>query len=285
VRLLLAAHRPGLLAVGVPEAGLLHEPLAGGDRPHLSPELVDDGPLDVAEGVHVLDLDLGAERGGAHAADRNVRVAAEAAFLHVAVADLEVLQGRPQRAQVRPRLRGAAHVGLTHDLEQGDAAAVEIDQAAAPVGVVDVLARVLLHVDAGQPDAPGLAVDDDLDLAARADRLLVHADLVALRQVRVEVVLAGEARTRRDAASGGQPGADRELDDAAVQHRQHARHAEAHRADVDVGRCTERGRAAAEDLRAGEQLGMHLEADHRLEPVLRPRHGSGLRRCQSLACS
>ena len=146
---------PGLLALGVPEPGLLHEPLAGGDGPRLAADLVVDGALDVAEGVHVLDLDLGAEAARADAAHRDVGVAAEAAFLHVAVADLEVLQDRAQRAQVGAGLGRAAQVGLAHDLEQRHAGAVEVDQAAAAVRVVDVLAGVLLHVDAGQADAPG----------------------------------------------------------------------------------------------------------------------------------
>ena len=60
--------------------------------------------------------------GRAARAHRDVGVAAEAALLHVAVADLEVLEDRAQRAQVGAGLGGAAHVGLAHDLEQRHAA-------------------------------------------------------------------------------------------------------------------------------------------------------------------
>ena len=256
-----------------------------GQGARLAAELVLDGALDVAEGVHVLDLDLGAERARARRSHRHVGVAAEAALLHVAVADLEILENGAQGAEIGAGLGGAAHVGLAHDLEERDAAAVEVDQAAAVVGVVDVLPGVLLHVDAGQPDAPRRAVDDDLERAGGAQGLLVHADLVALQEVGVEVVLAREARVGRDLAAGGEPGPDGELDDAPVEHRQDAGHAEADLADVGVGRRAEGRRAAAEDLGAREQLRVHLEPDDGLEPVLRPRHGSGLRRCQSLACS
>ena len=50
--------------------------------------------------------------------DRDVGVAAEAAFLHVAVADLEVPQERAQLAQVGAGLGRGAHVRLADDLEQ-----------------------------------------------------------------------------------------------------------------------------------------------------------------------
>ena len=58
--------------------------------------------------------------------------------------------------------------------------------------VVDRLARVLLEMQALDADRLRLAVDVDLDLALADDRLLVLADLVALRQIRIEVVLAVE---------------------------------------------------------------------------------------------
>src|SRR5262245_16238030 len=285
VGVLLRPHRAGLLPLGVPEPGLLDQALPRDDGAGLAAELVLDGVLDVAEGVHVLDLDLGAERGRACRPHRHVGVAPEAPFLHVAVADLVILQDGAQGAEIGTGLGGAAHVGLAHDLEERNAAAVEVDQAAAAVGVVDVLPGVLLHVDAGQADASRRAVDHDLEPAGAAQWLLVHADLVALREVRVEVVLAREARVGRDLAAGGETGADGELDDAAVEHRQDAGHAEADLADVGVGWCAEGRRAAAEDLGAREQLRVHLEPDDGLEPVLRPGHGRGLRRCQSLACS
>src|SRR5262249_56585049 len=168
------------------------------------------------KGVIVFNLALGADLARARRPHGHVGVAAEAAFLHVPVADLEVLEDGAQRPQVGARLGGAAQVGLAHDLEERDAAAVEVDQAATGVGVVNVLPGVLLHVDAGQAHTPRRAVDHDLEPAGRAHGLLVHADLVALRKVGVEVVLAREARVGRDRATGGQAGTDRELDDAAV---------------------------------------------------------------------
>ena len=63
------------------------------------------------------------------------------------------------------------------------------------------------------PDAAGDAgghVDDDLALAD--DRVVELADLVALRQVGIEVVLAVEAREEVDLRLEAEAGADRLLD-------------------------------------------------------------------------
>ncbi len=91
--------------------------------------------------------------------------------------------------------------------------------------------------------------------------------------------------------SSGQAGAERELDDAAVEHRQDARHAEADRAGVA---CWAAPPKAVEQpqkiLDCGEQLGVHLEADDglasgdvaRLRPTSRHRRAG---RCQSGRCS
>jgi hypothetical protein len=114
-----------------------------------------------------------------------------------------------QRLRVLHRLGARAHVGLGDDLEQRRAGAVEVDagpvagvvarRAAgqvvlAPPDAVDRLARVLLEMGAGQVHPVRHVADEELDAAALDDRRLVLADLVALGQVRIEVVLAREDR-------------------------------------------------------------------------------------------
>ena len=69
----------------------------------------------------------------------------------------------------------------------------------------------------------GAVADEELDRAALDDRRLVLADLVALGQVGIEIVLAREDRQRRDRRADGEAEADRPLDGAAVEHRQRAR--------------------------------------------------------------
>ena len=94
---------------------------------------------------------------------------------------------------------------------------------------------------------------------------VVLADLVALGQVGIEVVLAVPARELGRRGADGQAGGEDVLDGLPVDDRQRPRQAEADRAGPRVGRrLGDVGRAAAEHLRGGLQLDVDLDADDRL---------------------
>jgi len=59
--------------------------------------------------------------------------------------------------------------------------------------VVHQLAGILFDMDALDPDRLGFAINVDLDRALTYQRVVELADLIALRQIGVEVVLAVEA--------------------------------------------------------------------------------------------
>ena len=105
----------------------------------------------------------------------------------------------------------------------------------------------------------------DLERAVDADRLVVLADLIVLRHVRIEVVLPVEDRAVRHRAVQRLAEPQRELDRPLVEHRQRARAA---RGTPGTRSCS--GSApnsfghAAEQLRRRRQLDVHLEPDHRL---------------------
>ena len=119
----------------------------------------------------------------------------------------------------------------------------------------------------------------DRELAAPGEREVVLADLVALGQVGIEVVLAVEDRALRDLAAEREPDHQPVVHGLRVQRRQRARVAEADGARARVRLLAERQRAAAEHLRARRELDVDLEADHRLhtleERVARHRHPAG----------
>ncbi len=89
---------------------------------------------------------------------RDVGVAPETPFFHVAVVDADRHQNLAEAAEGFGSVRGRPQIRLRHDLDERRAAAVEIDVAAA-VGVwktlVQRLASVLFHVHARDADAPG----------------------------------------------------------------------------------------------------------------------------------
>src|SRR5829696_2084404 len=138
---------------------------------------------------------------------------------------------------------------------------------------MDELGSVLLEVRPGDrdPERPLRGLDPQAPVRGQRDRVL--ADLVALGEVRVEVVLAlplgpfGDRRLDRDA------GGDHKLHGAAVDHRQHAGERKADRADMGVRGRVGIGRGAgAEHLRARAQLTVDLDPDDRLVPL---QHGTG----------
>ena len=215
----------------------------------------------------------------------HVRVAAEGAFLHVAVADADPAHEGMQRLRVGDGLGGGAHVGLGDDLEQRRPGAVQVDARHAVEILVQRLACVLLEVRPREPHALLLGGEHEGDGAAAHHRQLVLADLVALREVGIEIILAREDAPRREGAAHGEAEADRALHRAAVEHRQRAGKREVHRRGLGVGRGAERGRGAGEDLRRGGELRVGLQPDHDF-PLThrRPRSPSGERACQSVAC-
>ena len=87
---LLAAHALGELLALIPEAGFLNNRLAGLIGLDLALDFVVARLLDGREGVHVLDLHLGAEGGIGAPAHGDVHVAAQGALLHVSVAHAQI---------------------------------------------------------------------------------------------------------------------------------------------------------------------------------------------------
>ncbi len=135
--------------------------------------------------------------------------------------------------------------------------------------VVHQLARILFDMDPFDPDDlvlgnAGLLVGIDQQLPFTHQRVVELADLVALRQIGIEVVLAVEPRPLVDLRLDRHAGAHRLADALAIGHGQHAGHCRIDEADLRIGLGTEGSRRAAEQLGVGGDLRMDLEADHDL---------------------
>ena len=129
---------------------------------------------------------------------------------------------------------------------------------------VDELGRVLLEVGARDRTVKGPSAVSKVSRPG-GQRQVVLADLVALGQVRVEVVLAIPAGRVGGRGLDGGAGGEHELHGAPVDDRERTRQAEADRADVAVRPgAVIRGRAGAEHLRIRAELAVDLDADDRL---------------------
>ena len=242
LRLFLGAHRRRLLVARVEVERLLVDRAAGLVDLDLPRDLALDPLRREVERVHVLQLRARAQLVGAGRADGDVDVEAHRSLVELGVGQLQLDDGLAQQLQEALGRLGVVQVGLGHDLDERCAAAVEVDErgggAVQPPGLgdVDVLRRILLEVGARDADRDAAVVARHDELPARAERLVVLADLVRLRQVGIEVVLAVEHGALGDLAVEREPELDRLLDRAPVRHRQRAREGEADRADVRVRR-------------------------------------------------
>src|SRR5262249_47618024 len=91
------------------------------------------------------------------------------------------------------------------------------------------------------------------------------ADLIALRQVGIEIVLPVEHRFQIDLGLEAEPSAHRLLDAFRVDHRQHAGHRGVDQRHVRIGLAAKRRRRPGKELRLRGHLRMDLEADDDLE--------------------
>ena len=177
----------------------------------------------------------------------------------------EVAQDRPQFPQIGAGLLRRADIGFGDDLHQRDAGPVQVDQRLGGVLVVDRLAGILLQVKAGDADNLCGAVGEfDLDLTRADDRMLILADLIALRQIGVEIVLPVEAADGVDARVQPEAGSHGLGDAFAVNDRQHAGEAGIDEADLTVRLRAECGGGAAEQLGVADDLGVDFKADDHL---------------------
>ena len=213
--------------------------------------LVDQRPLNGAETVHVLDLDdwrLGDPSSRFRSpVTRNVKVDVgidpQAPLLHVAIADAEIHQQQLQFVEPSPRLLRRTQIGLGDNFAQRGACPIEIDARVAGAGalVVHALAGVLLEVDADDPhfSRPSPLGIDHFQLPISGERQVELADLVALGEVGIEIILPVPLRERCDVAIEGQGGTDCQVEGPAVHDRQRTGEPKTGGADLSVGRGAE----------------------------------------------
>ena len=223
--------------------------------------------LQVTEGVQVFYFDLGAEFFRSARAHAYVGIAAKRAFFHVAIADAGVKHDLAERGEVGIGLLGRAHVRFGDDFAEGRATAIVVDVrlgGGLRETFVEIFRCVFFQVKPRDANPFLGAANFDFQPATGSEGQFVLRDLVALGQIGVEIVFSGEARMFVDRAIQGERGTHGHFDGALVHDGESSRQAEAHRADVGVRRIAEPRRAAAKDLRSGEQLDVDFQADDRL---------------------
>ena len=124
----------------------------------------------------------------------------------------------------------------------------------------------VLQSYAGAGETMGKAHD-----GAFADhRMLVLADLIALRQIGIEIVLPVEPALPVNLRVEAEPGANRLLDTKAIDHGQHARHRRIHQRHVRIRLAAIRRASAGKQLCLRRHLRMHFQANDDLPLAFLP---------------
>src|ERR1700724_1093625 len=101
---------------------------------------------------------------------------------------------------------------------------------------MDILACVFFDMDSREPHSARVTILSwrQIYVSAFAYGSFVLTNLIALRQVGIEVTFAIENRVGRYTTMRREPGSNSQFHRAAIQDGQNARHPHAHRADVFV---------------------------------------------------
>ncbi|SLC92802.1 Uncharacterised protein [Mycobacteroides abscessus subsp. massiliense] len=197
-------------------------------------------------------------------------------MVHAHIGDIQGAQQIPQCRHVGAGdLRGTLPRpldGFGDDLDQRHTGTVVVEQRLGGAGdparlATDVgqLAGVLFHVRTLDMHPPrGAVFQRNIEVAVERDRLVVLGDLIVLRLIRVEIVLAGEPAPGSDLAVQRQTDPDGRFDGLFVDDRQRARQTQADGANLGIGFRTEGGRATTEHLGGRGQFDVNLHTEHRL---------------------
>ena len=258
---LLPPHHDGLLLGVVPETCLLVDGSTRLNLSNLAFNFEADRFAEELEGVEVLHLHLGPKGLAPDRPHRDVGIAAHGAVGEDAIVDADGNEDGAQLLEVGRGLFCGAQLGLGDNLDETCASPVEVDERVGSVGGVRRLPRILFHVDAGDAAPLGLTGDLEEQLATFAERRVELGDLVALREVGIEVVLSGELALAPDVATEGDACAQGQRYSLALQHGERARVARAYLVDDRVCRLAEGDGTSAENLGIGAQLRVDFEPD------------------------
>ena len=228
MRFFFRAHRAGFAFGRVIQPGFLINGAAVFQNTDLAARFHINGLADKADRIDVFDFAARA-KWRANLMNGHVNVRAQAALIHIAVARAQIAHNGTDFGDIGAGLVRRADVRLRHDFHQRNAGAVQIHIALGGTLVVQAFASVLLQMQPLNADNDllgGRHIDDHFALPH--NRAFILADLIALRQIRIEIVFAVKARLQVDLCLQAKPGTHSLRNTLFIDHGEHARHSRVH---------------------------------------------------------
>ena len=264
MRIFFGAHRAGLAFDAIKQARFLVDGSAGLDDLNLAARLVINRLANEPHRVDVLNLAARAQL-SARAAHRDIHIGAKITLLHIAVTCAQSADNTAQLFNIGRRLFRRAHIRLGDNLHQRHTRTVQINVSFRGRKVMYGFPRILLQMEALNANTNRLAYitvcinRQNINLALTDDGMFKLANLIALRQINIEIIFTVKAREQINLRVQPKARANGLLDAKLIHHRQHARHARINKADLCIRlRAIFRGRAR-EELRVRGDLRMYLK--------------------------
>ena len=196
-------HSTGFAFDAVKQTGFLINRAAGLNNLDMTARLIINRLADKAHRVNVFDLAARAQL-SARFANGDVYISAQITFFHITVTGAKRPDNAAKFFNVSRGFLRRTHIGLGNDFHQRDAAAIQIDIGFIRRKIVHGFPGVLLQMEPLNSDGDFVA-----DIAVRINRENVNfafahnwefelRNLISLRQVNIEVVLAVKTREQID---------------------------------------------------------------------------------------
>ena len=288
MRFFFGTHGACFVLVRIIEASFLIHGATGLNNCDLALGFIVNRRLDEAHRVHVLDLAACAEMREIlrfhvflilpRTTNRHVHIGPQVAVLHVAVTGAQIAQQLAQFGHVGCGFFRATDIRAGDDLHQSNACTVVIHERHVWIHVMHGFARVLFKVDTFNAHLAcnaRLHIDDDFAFAH--DRVIELRNLIALWQIRVEIVLAIKGRLQVNLCLEAQSGAHCLLNTELIDNRQHSGHRRVNERHVGVWLCAKLRGGPREEFRIRAHLRMDFHPDHEFPVVFRAGDDFGFR--------
>ena len=192
----LAAHGCGQPPVRIPEQGFLENLSAVQYDIFLAVDFICNGFLHMLERIEVFQLGTRAKRFCSGRPYRHIGITSKAAFLHVAIADIQISKEGSQFSKIGPGFFRRPQIGFADDFYQRNTGSIQIYPAEGLIRIMQKFSRIFFHMNPGDADTFDGAVQIYIDMSTQGNRKFILGNLITFGKIRIKIIFAGKAAFR-----------------------------------------------------------------------------------------
>ena len=258
----LVTHRKSGVGVCIKTAGLLNDFFAFFRHDNHAVNFVLNRLFHVPNGIQILYFHFGSKLRFAPQPDGHICIAAQASFLHVAIAHTYPSYQFPHFGHVLKSLLCRVHVGFCHYFYKRHSGTVIVNARVVFIGIVNAFSGIFFQMNAVQLHIFQSVFCLDGHMSAFANGCGVLRHLIALWKVGIEIIFTGKIVVLLYFAMAGQPHTNGIFHRFFINTWQRTGMPQSNGADVRIGFCTKCGTIARKQFAFRLQLRMYLQPNH-----------------------